>query len=70
MKDYGNKDSWNKFINVPFAELGYNSFGFVDLIYISKEDDQVFLDIYNKVYIYNYQESYCRDSCDLRPPFY
>jgi hypothetical protein len=55
MKDYGNKDSWNKFFSVSFAELGYDGFQFVSLIYISEEDGHVFLDISNKLYVYNYK---------------
>lgn len=57
MKDYGNKNSWTKLFAVPYAKVGYHGFGFVDLHYISEEDDQVFLHFCSKVYVYNYKNS-------------
>jgi len=55
MKDYGNKDSWNKFFNVSFEELGYIGGGFVRLVYISEEDGEMFLEIEDDLYICNYK---------------
>jgi F-box interacting protein len=55
MKDYGNKDSWNKFFNVSFEELDYTCCVFVKLVYISEEDGQMFLEIEEELHIYNYK---------------
>ncbi|KEH24840.1 putative F-box domain-containing protein [Medicago truncatula] len=59
MKDFGNKESWTKLFIVPFAEFldyyGYSRLGYTRLLYISEEDDQVVLDFYNKIYVYNYK---------------
>jgi len=54
MKDYRNKDSWTKLFSLPFAKFP-DYYGYTNLLYISEEDDQLFLDFYSKIYVYNYK---------------
>jgi len=54
MKDYGKKDSWTKLFTVPFVKfVGYRDP--VNMLCIGEEDDQVWLAIDLKVYLYNYK---------------
>ncbi|XP_039691240.1 F-box/kelch-repeat protein At3g06240-like [Medicago truncatula] len=61
MKDYGNKDSWSKLFTAPVVKfLDYNygciMLGYTRLVYIFEEDDQVVLEFYNKICVYNYKD--------------
>ena len=55
INEYGNKESWTKLFTVPFMKfLGDNGVR-AAMLCISEEDDQVLLDIQQKVYAYNYK---------------
>jgi hypothetical protein len=55
MNEYGNKESWTKLFTVPFMKfLRYNGVQ-GDMLCISEENDQVLIDIKQKVYAYNYK---------------
>ncbi|MCI18258.1 F-box protein [Trifolium medium] len=57
MNDYGNKYSWTKLFSVLFAEFidCENCPPCADRLYIAEEDDRLFLDFDNKIYVYNYK---------------